>query len=39
MAARIPDAREIIIEDAGHAANIDQPDRFNRAVLEFLEDL
>jgi pimeloyl-ACP methyl ester carboxylesterase len=39
MARRIPDAREVIIEDAGHAANIDQPAQFNRVVREFLEAL
>ena len=39
MARRIPGARKVIIEDAGHAANMDQPAEFNRAVREFLEDL
>ena len=39
MAARIPDAREVIIKDAGHAANMDQPAQFNLAVREFLEGL
>jgi pimeloyl-ACP methyl ester carboxylesterase len=39
MARRIPDAREVIIEDAGHAANMDQPAPFNRTVREFLEEL
>ena len=36
MASRIPGATKVIIPDAGHAANIDQPDAFNRAVLDFL---
>jgi pimeloyl-ACP methyl ester carboxylesterase len=39
MARRIPDARKLVIEDAGHAANMDQPEAFNRAVCEFLEDV
>jgi pimeloyl-ACP methyl ester carboxylesterase len=39
MARRIHGARKILIEDAGHAANIDQPAKFNRAVREFLGEL
>jgi pimeloyl-ACP methyl ester carboxylesterase len=38
MAAKIPGAKKVIIPDAGHAANIDQPDAFNKAVLGFLTD-
>ena len=37
MAAKIPGAVKIVIPNAGHAANIDQPEAFNRAVAEFLE--
>jgi len=37
MAAKIPGARKVVIPDAGHTANVDQPEAFNRAVLEFLE--
>ena len=37
MAAKIPGARRVVIHDAGHAANVDQPKAFNRAVLDFLE--
>jgi pimeloyl-ACP methyl ester carboxylesterase len=37
MASKIPGATKVIIPDAGHAANIDQPEVFNRAVLEFLD--
>lgn len=33
MQSRIPGAEKIIIPDAGHAANIDQPEAFNAAVL------
>lgn len=36
MIFKIPDARKEIIPDAGHAANINQPELFNRAVLNFL---
>lgn len=37
MAAKIPGSKKVVIAGAGHAANIDQPEGFNRAVLEFLE--
>jgi pimeloyl-ACP methyl ester carboxylesterase len=36
MAAKIPGAKKVVIPDAGHAANIDQPAAFNAALLEFL---
>jgi pimeloyl-ACP methyl ester carboxylesterase len=36
MAGKIPGARKVVIENAGHAVNIDQPDAFNAAVLDFL---
>ena len=36
MAAKIPGATKRVIRDAGHAANIDQPDAFDAAVIEFL---
>ena len=39
MAAKIPGAKKAVIPDAGHAANIDQPEAFNAAVLDFLADL
>ncbi len=38
MAAKIPGARKVVIPDAGHASNIDQPEAFTAAVLEFLGD-
>lgn len=38
MAAKIPGAKKVVIPDAGHAANMDQPEIFNAAVLEFLKD-
>jgi pimeloyl-ACP methyl ester carboxylesterase len=39
MANKIPNARLEIIPDAGHASNMDQPEAFNRVVLEFLRSL
>lgn len=39
MADRIPGARKVVIPNAGHGANLDQPELFNRAVLEFLDGL
>jgi pimeloyl-ACP methyl ester carboxylesterase len=39
MAQRIPNARKVVLEDAGHASNIHQPEAFNRAVLEFLDSI
>ncbi|HZU71330.1 MAG TPA: alpha/beta fold hydrolase [Acidimicrobiales bacterium] len=39
MASRIPGAHKVVIPDAGHAANIDQPEAFNDAVTRFLADL
>lgn len=39
MAQRIPNARKVVLDDAGHASNIHQPEAFNRAVLEFLDSI
>ncbi len=39
MANKIAGARKVVIRDAGHAANIDQPEAFNAAVAEFLDSL
>jgi len=36
MASKTPGAKKVVIADAGHAANIDQPEVFNRVVLDFL---
>jgi pimeloyl-ACP methyl ester carboxylesterase len=36
MAAKIPGARLAVLEGAGHAANLDRPEAFNAAVLDFL---
>lgn len=34
--ARIPGARLVVFEDSGHATPIDQADRFNACVLDFI---
>ena len=39
MAAKIPGAQKAVIPNAGHAANLDQPLAFNRAVAAFLSGL
>lgn len=38
LASKIPGARKVVIEDAGHAVNLYQPEKFNEAVLTFLRD-
>lgn len=38
MAAKIPGAKKVVIDGAGHAANIDQPGAFDAAVLGFLTE-
>jgi pimeloyl-ACP methyl ester carboxylesterase len=37
MAAKIPGAVKVVLRDAGHAANIDQPNAFGAVVSDFLE--
>jgi pimeloyl-ACP methyl ester carboxylesterase len=37
MAAKIPGAKKAVIPDAGHSANIDQPQAFNAALADFLK--
>jgi pimeloyl-ACP methyl ester carboxylesterase len=39
MAQHIRSARKVIIEDAAHLPNMDQPDEFQRAVTAFLDDI
>jgi pimeloyl-ACP methyl ester carboxylesterase len=39
MARKIPGARYEVVAGAGHAVNIDQPERVNTIVTEFLEAL
>ena len=39
MQADIPGAELVVIADAGHLVNIEQPDVFNRTVLAFLQGM
>ncbi len=39
MHRKIPNSRKVVLDDAGHAANMDQPEAFNAAMREFLEQL
>jgi len=39
MARRIPGAHKVVVEGAGHAANLHQPAAFNRAMESFLVGL
>ena len=39
MHRRISNSRKVVIDNAGHAANMDQPETFNAAVRELLEQL
>jgi pimeloyl-ACP methyl ester carboxylesterase len=39
MAGKIPGAKKLVIPNAGHAANIDQPEAFSTGVLSFLSDV
>lgn len=39
MATKIPNAQKVVIPHAGHAANLDQPEQFNQAVMGFLQAL
>ncbi len=36
MQVKIPGAQLIVIPTAGHLSNIEQPEAFNKAVLDFL---
>ncbi len=36
LANQIPDAKHLFIHDAGHAVSVEQPDEYNRIVLDFL---
>ena len=36
MSAKLPRATRVTLAEAGHVCNIEQADRFNRAVLDFL---
>jgi len=37
MEKKIPNCEKVVIPGAGHAANIDNPEDFNKALLSFLE--
>lgn len=39
MASKIPGAVKVVVPGAGHASNIDQPDAFNKAVVDFISGL
>jgi pimeloyl-ACP methyl ester carboxylesterase len=39
VTAKIGGAVKVVVPDAGHVSNVDQPDLFNQAVLEFLTGL
>jgi pimeloyl-ACP methyl ester carboxylesterase len=39
MHRKIPNSSKVVIDNAGHAANMDQPEAFNAAVHELLEQL
>jgi pimeloyl-ACP methyl ester carboxylesterase len=39
MAAKIPGATRVVLPNAGHAANLDQPRAFNAAVASFVESV
>lgn len=36
MAGRIPGAKLVALEGCGHLSNLEQPERFNRVLMEFL---
>jgi pimeloyl-ACP methyl ester carboxylesterase len=39
LAGRIADARHVVIADAAHMTNLEQPDVFNRELGAFLADV
>jgi len=39
LAQKIAGARQVIVEGAGHAVSVDQPDAFNAILLDFLRSL
>lgn len=39
MASKIPGAVKVVVPSAGHASNIDQPQAFNKAVVDFMSSL
>ncbi len=39
MSQHIPVTQNVVIQKAGHGANVDQPEVFNRVILNFLKEL
>jgi pimeloyl-ACP methyl ester carboxylesterase len=39
LAARIPDARQVVYPDAGHLIPLEQPERFTQDLIAFAEEL
>ncbi len=39
FASKLPDARKVVVQSAGHPAALERPDVVNAAVREFLEGL
>jgi pimeloyl-ACP methyl ester carboxylesterase len=39
MASRIPHATEVVVQNAAHGANVDQPEMVNQVIQQFLEQL
>jgi pimeloyl-ACP methyl ester carboxylesterase len=39
LAAKIPGAVQVVVPDAGHVSNADQPSAFNQSALDFLRGL
>ena len=39
LGSSIEGARKVVLAGAGHVPNMEQPDEFNRTVLEFLHDV
>ena len=38
LVVEIPQAQQVVISNAAHVANMEQPGEFNRIVLEFLKN-
>ena len=39
MTNKIPGCKKVVVPDAGHAVNIDQPEAFLKAISPFLDDV
>jgi len=39
MQSRIAGAKKVIIQGAGHLSNLEKPDEFNRAVIDFIKSI